>query len=460
LNTSAAESRTQQILSGNPLPMLVRMATPNALAFFVQAAVSMTEVWYVGQLGRTSLAAMAFVFPGLMLMQMLSGGAMGGAVASATARALGSGNVARARALVWHALFIAVCAGAFFFVAFLIFGEPLLHVIGARGEVLAQALDYATIVFTGSISIWLTSLLSGVFRGMGLMRFPAMLMAGGGMVQVVLSGALVLGWFGAPRLGIQGAAISAVAVAALTTVIALTKLTLGVVPVPLRTRAAKLEFDLFIDIFRVGALASISPFLTIGTIQVVNGLISRSGDAMVAGYGIGSRLEFLLIPMVFGFGAAMNTMVGMSMGANNVDRAEHIAFVGGTAATLITGTIGLTLAIFPGVWMGLFTDDLQTIAAGARYLQFTGWAFAFQGMGFSLYFASQGAGTVVWPVLANVFRFMVAAGGATLAITIFDLSVDWVFASIALGMVVYGTVTAGSIWRGAWRKSHSRRQSK
>jgi len=435
------------------------MATPNALAFFVQAAVSMTEVWYVGQLGRTSLAAMAFVFPGLMLMQMLSGGAMGGAIASATARALGAGKAARARALVWHALFIALCAGVFFYIAFLLFGEPLLHLIGARGDVLAEAMAYAAIVFGGGTSIWLTSLLSGVFRGMGLMRYPAMLMAGGGLVQVVLSGALVLGWFGAPKLGIQGAAISAISVATLTTLLALGKLTLGVVPVPLQTRAAKLETELFVDIFRVGALASISPFLTVGTIQIVNGLVSRSGDAMVAGYGIGSRLEFLLIPMVFGFGAAMNTMVGMSIGANNVERAEHIAFVGGTAASIITGTIGLTLAIFPEIWMGLFTDDALTIAAGSRYLHFTGWAFAFQGMGFSLYFASQGAGTVVWPVLANVFRFIVAAGGATLAIAVFDLSVDWVFASIAMGMVVYGTVTAGSIWRGAWRKSHNRRQS-
>ena len=123
----------------------------------------------------TSLAAMAFVFPGLMLMQMLSGGAMGGAVASSVARALGAGEVERARRLLWHALFIAVVAGLFFFGSFLLVGKPLLILIGAEGAVLDQAMAYGSVMYGGCTSIWLMSLLSGTFRGMGEMRFPALL---------------------------------------------------------------------------------------------------------------------------------------------------------------------------------------------------------------------------------------------------------------------------------------------
>ena len=87
-----------------PLPVLLRMASPNAVAFVVQASVSMTEVWYVGQLGTVSLAAMALVFPGLMLMQMLANGAMGGAVTSAVAQTIGRGQREDAERLIWHAL--------------------------------------------------------------------------------------------------------------------------------------------------------------------------------------------------------------------------------------------------------------------------------------------------------------------------------------------------------------------
>ncbi len=447
----AADARTQQILTGHPFPLLARMAAPQAMAFLVQASVSMAEVWYIGQLGRTSLAAMAFVFPGLMLMQMLSGGAVGGAVASAVARALGAGDHERARALLWHALCIGAVAGLFFAAVYWLAGAALLQLIGAEGAVLTEALTYSTIVFTGCVSIWITALLSGAFRGMGEMGFPAQLMAFGGLVQVLLSGTLVLGWFGAPQLGILGAAISVIGVATVNTCLALRKLSSSEVPVRLQWSSAKLRLELFIDIFRVGALASVSPFLTIASIMIVNGLVSRYGDAMVAGYGIGSRLEFLLIPMVFGFGSAMNTMVGMAVGAGDIKRAEHIAFVGGGTAAAITGIVGLTLAIFPQAWMGLFTDDAATLAAGAMYLQYSGWAFAFQGMGLSLYFASQGAGTVVWPVAANFIRFGVGAGGAALAALVFNLSAGWIFASLALGMALYGIVTAASIWLGAWR---------
>jgi len=450
--STAQDTRTQQLLTGRILPLMARMAAPQAMAFLVQAAVSMTEVWYVGQLGRTSLAAMAFVFPGLMLMQMLSGGALGGAVASAVARALGAGDMQRARALLWHALCIAVAAGLLFAAMFWLLGDTLLTLVGAEGAVREEALTYSAVVFTGGIGIWVTSLLTGAFRGMGDMSFPAQLMVVGGLVQVMLSGTLVLGWFGAPQLGILGAAISVVSVASINATLALLRLLGPRVSVQLRWSAAQLRVYLFKDIFRVGALAAVAPFLSIASIMIVNSLVSRYGDAMVAGYGIGSRLEFLLIPMVFGFGAAMNTMVGMSMGAGTIERAERIALVGGSTAAAITGTIGLTLAIFPEVWIGLFTDDAATLAAGALYLQYSGWAFAFQGMGLSLYFASQGAGTVVWPVIANFVRFGVGAGGALLATTVFELGVHWVFASLALGMALYGIVTAASIWLGAWRR--------
>ena len=449
------DPRTRAILNGAPLPVMVRLATPSVMAFVVQAGVNMTEVWYVGQLGTQALAAMGFVFPGLMLMQMLAGGAMGGSVASAIARAMGSGDSERAQRLLWHALFIAACAAVLFFVLFVAFGRDLLLLLGARGAVLEMAMDYASIVFAGSISIWLTQILSGTFRGIGNMRFPAMLALCGGLSQVLLSGTLVLGWFGIPSMGIVGAAISIIAVATGSALVALAKLTVGKTHVPLRLEFAQLRAPLFVDIFRVGALAAISPFLSISSIMVVNGIISRFGDAMVAGYGIGSRLEFLLVPMVIGFGTAMNTMVGMNVGAGQLQRALRIAFIGGSLAAAITGSIGITLALFPQAWLGIFTEDPATIAAGSTYLRYSGWAFAFQGMGLSLYFASQGAGRVAWPVAANFFRFIIGAGGAALLVGVLGWSVEWVFICLAFGIATYGIVTAGSIWLGAWgRPAH------
>jgi Na+-driven multidrug efflux pump len=285
------------------------------------------------------------------------------------------------------------------------------------------------------------------------MRFPAALMVLGALQQVPLAGTLILGWFGVPSLGLAGAAVAILSVSAVNAELLTLRLAMGRGEVRLRFAALRLRARLFTDILRVGSLAALSPVFTVLTIMVVNGLISGFGVAALAGYGIVSRLEFLLIPMVFGLGAAMTSMVGINVGAGRIDRAERIGWLGGFSAAAVTGAAGLVLAVAPGLWLGLFTDDAAIWAAGESYLRIVGPAFAFQGLGLSLYFASQGAGTVVWPVAATVLRFVVGVGGALLGVRYFGLGLELVYVCLMAGMVLYGVVTAGSIWLGAWRRS-------
>ncbi|MFN3236047.1 MAG: MATE family efflux transporter [Pseudomonadales bacterium] len=112
------DDRTRELITAPPLPLLAKMATPNSVAFFIQACVSMTEVWFIGQLGTVSLAAIALAFPLLMLTQMMSGGAMGGAVAAAIARSLGAGDIERAEMLIWHTLALAALGALSFLTCF------------------------------------------------------------------------------------------------------------------------------------------------------------------------------------------------------------------------------------------------------------------------------------------------------------------------------------------------------
>ena len=126
--------------------------------------------------------------------------------------------------------------------------------MGASGEVLIEANRYAGIIFMASTSIWMTSILSGTFRGMGEMRIPAAIMAGAGIVQVFVSGALVLGWFGAPRLGMLGAALSVTGVASLSAVVALIVLAKGKIPVRLSVRHLQFEVFRFRDILFLRSL--------------------------------------------------------------------------------------------------------------------------------------------------------------------------------------------------------------
>ncbi len=439
------------MLTAPPLRLLVRMASPNAVAFLVQASVSMVEAWYIGRLGTISLAAIALVFPGLMLMQMLSGGAMGGAVTSAIARSLGAGQHERAQRLIWHALAIGVAAGTLFAIGWWLGGRALLLRLGAEGEVLAAALRYGNLLFSGCVLIWLSSLLNAVFRGMGDMQYPAKLMLLSAAIQVPLSGVLVLGAPGVPSLGILGAAVSVLVVAAMSTLLQWRRLAVGKANLRLQRNLLQFEWHLFRDILRVGALAALSPIFTVLTIGMINGLIAGMGAAAIAGYGIGARMEFLLIPLVFGLGASMTALVGVNVGAGQVARAERIGWIGGACAATLTGSVGLLLALLPGLWMDLFTDDPATLAAGAAYLRIAGPAFVFQGLGLALYFASQGASAVLWPVVGTVVRFVVSVGGAYLAVRQFGMGLEGIFACIATGMLLYGCITAGALYAGTWR---------
>ena len=115
------------------MPTLLRLAWPNILVMLAQASTGLIETWWVSRLGTDALAGMALVFPGFMMMQMLSAGAMGGGISSAIARALGAGRRDDADALVLHALIINWALGLRFSALVPAFGPPLYRAMGGEG---------------------------------------------------------------------------------------------------------------------------------------------------------------------------------------------------------------------------------------------------------------------------------------------------------------------------------------
>ena len=448
----AHDARTQKMLSDKPLPLLISMASPNAMAFVVQASVSMTEVWFIGQLGTISLAAMALMFPMLMLLQMLSNGAIGGAVTGAIARSIGGRDTETAERLIWHSLMIAAIAGLFFLVVVLPVLEPILRLMSNNDEVIVQSRLYATILFAGCPLLWSMALLSSVYRGMGNMQFPAKLMVLGASIQIPLSGALILGWFGAPSLGIAGAAVSIIVVAAISTTLLVLGLRHKNSPLKLRWSLKQPRSALFRAIMRIGLPSTLSPILTVATISGLNVLVGSFGIAALAGYGIGSRVEFLVIPLVFGLGVSMNALVGVNLGAGQVERAVRIGWVGGGLAAAVAGVGGLIVAVFPDIWAGFFSDDPATLASARGYLQNAGPFFAFQGLGLSLYFASQGAGAVTWPIVAGFLRMLISIGGGAVALYWLDASLNTIYLLSGIAMLVFGLFTAGALKMGIWER--------
>ena len=414
------------------------------------ALVSIAETWYVGQLGIMPLAGMALVFPLVMLQQMLSAGSMGGGITSAVSRALGANNLEKANALVLHAAIIGLSIGLLFTVVFSLFSEFIFSALGGKGEALAQCLLYAHVAFAGSISVWLTNGLASVIRGSGNMRTPSKALLITCLVQVVLSAVLGLGFGPVPSFGMVGIAMGFLIAFTGSAIYFLWFLRSKNSTLRLNFNSP-LSKELFVDILKVGGMSSISSVLTVATILVVTRLIANFGPEALAGYGIGTRLEFLLVPITFSIGVACLPMVGMALGAKLVARAKKVAWTGAMMAAALVGCIGLVVMLWPGLWANLFSSNPLVLASASQYFLTVGPCYGFFALGLCLYFASQGAGKLWGPIMAGTFRLMtVSAGGVWLSQN--NGTADQMFMVIAAGMVSYGVLTALTVWKTNWAR--------
>ena len=445
--------RTRMLLQGPIVPTLVRMAWPNVLVMFAQAATGLIETWFVAKLGTDALAGMALAFPGVMLMQMISAGAMGGGISSAIARALGAGRREEADALVMHALVISLALGASFSAIMLLFGRPIYRALGGEGGELEAAVSYSNVVFAGNVLLWAMNGLANVIRGTGNMLIPASVICVGVVVLVPLSPLLIFGVGPFPALGIAGGGAALVSFYAAGTAVLGWYVLSG--RNPARLRMSRPRWPLFRNILQVGAVASVTSLQTNVIIALATALVATAaGAGAAAGYGTGARLEYLLIPIVFGLGAPLVALVGTNIGAVQHERALRIAFVGAAIAFAITEAIGIAAALWPELWITQFSADPHVIEVGTMYLRFVGPSYGFFGLGLALYFASQGAGRLFWPLSAGFLRMLAAIGGGWIALALTG-SLRWLFAALAFGLFLQGSVLLAAIASGAWFR-HSR----
>jgi Na+-driven multidrug efflux pump len=342
-----------------------------------------------------------------------------------------------------------VLFGLVFMVAVLLGGPSLYSALGGSGGSLAAGLTYSNVVFSGVILLWIFNSLSNVIRGTGNMLVPAAVTCVGIVVLIPLSPSLIFGWGPFPRLGVAGGAAALLAYYAAGSVALAMYLRSGRSVVGLPLGGVRLRWSLFRDILRVGAVSALVTVGTNVTVAIATGLVGQSGPAAIAGYGVGSRLEYLLVPLVFGLGAPLVALVGTNIGAGQRDRALRIAWVGAAIATIVCELVGILAAVFPRAWLSLFDTNQAMLEAGSLYLQTVGPFYGLFGLGMALYFASQGAGTVLWPVVANTTRLIIAAAGGWLALQLTG-DLRFVFLALSVGLAAFGVINALAVAAGAW----------
>lgn len=453
-NREAAKlARQEAILNGPVFSTMMQLAIPTILVLIAQTLVSVAETYYVSFLGTPALIGVALVFPVWMLMTMMAAGGIGGGVASAVARATGAGKHDDVNSLILHSVVVAIVFGLAFTAFFIGLGEYIYAAMGGSGEALSAAHEYSVYVFFASVPIWIVNLLSAVLRGIGNVKVPAAVTLTGALVLIPLSPLLIFGIGPIKGYGLAGAGIAINLFYWVAAFAMLRYMSSG--RAGIRMTLVRLRWPLFREILNVGLLAALGTIQLNVMVLLVTGAVGVFGVDAIGGFGTASRLDYVLIPVLFGIGTAIVTMVGINVGARQIDRAKRIAWVGVAVSVVFTEVVGLLVAVFPGVWLRLFTHDESVLVTGELYLQIVAPFYAANGILFALGFAAQGSGYMWKMFLVGTVRLILAAGGGWIAVEYFNVGQAGLFVIVMGSMVIAALMSVVIDRSGAmWPKYH------
>ncbi|MFL6304170.1 MAG: MATE family efflux transporter [Candidatus Sulfotelmatobacter sp.] len=434
--------RTKLLLEGPILATLLRLAAPNILNLLAFVGVITFDGFFLGTLGTDALAGASLAFPWIMLILQTTNSGMGAGVSSAVARALGAGKRERADELVFHAFLLALALAAIFSTVMLLTAPFLFGWMGGRDKMLIDALSYANVAFGGAVCITVLNLLGNAVRGTGNMSLHAGVLIGCVIAHIALTPVLIFGYGPFPALGPSGAGWGLVIPFGVGSLIMVGYLRSSRSLIRLKFQGMVPRWSLFTDILKVGVPGLINTAITNLSVVVLTGIAGQFGPEAAIGYAMGARLEYIMQPIAFGFGTAIVAMVGTNWGAQQYDRARRIAWTGAATIALLCGTIGALVALQPGIWLGLFSEDAAVARFGATYLEIVGPVYVCFGLGLGLFFVSQGFGRGFTAMIANAVRLLVSAGAGLAAVYWLDLGTTGLFTAIAAGFCIYAVLTA------------------
>ena len=441
-----------------------KLAIPNICATFLSASTVIFDLWYIGKIGMTELAGVAYIFPIFMLTSMLSNGAFGGAISGATARAFGSKNLHLAECIFRSAILISLFGSLLMMLLFFAISERFFIFMNIDQEVSSAALSYGNILLGGIFLIWLFNIIISVTRGSGNTIIPAF------SWLIVLSFHVLLASFNFVYTdgnfilknnviflnenylfnSLEWSAISLLSGYFFGIVFILAFYFFGSHSYSFKFSKI-LQLDGFFKLIKSGSLASCQSLMTIFLALFCTAVIGIFGSHWAAGFGIAIRLELLLIPIIFGVGGALIAIVGANVGANKFQRAVQMTWKGTAFSVLVVGIIGLFFSFYPHLWSNFFTYYPQAIEAAEVYLRVVAPFYAFFALGLGLYFVCQAFNTLFWPVVGTFIRlFFVVI--ITLIFLYYNLATPYLlFLTMSCGLIIYGLFISISLHFGPWR---------
>jgi putative MATE family efflux protein len=441
-----------RLLEGSISRALFLLAVPIMGANILQVAYQVIDAFWVGRLGAAAIASVSITMPVMFVLIALG---MGFAIAGTTLIAQYTG--ARDHAMVDHVaaqtlltiVAVSIVLGAIgYFIA-----PVMLRLMHVAPEVFHGALWFMRIVFIALPFTFIYAMAQALMRGVGEVKAPLYIVASTVFINFVLDPILIFGKFGMPAWGVTGAAIATLIAQAIAAAIALRLLFSGRFGIHIHWRDFKPDFAFVKRAFLLGYPASIEQSARGMGMLILTFLIVSFGTVVTASFGVGGNLFNVVIIPAMGFAMATSTLVGQSIGAGNIARAEKVARLSAVITFSSLTVLGLICTVFaPQIVRFFVPEDSRVIAEGAHYIRLVAWSFGFIGLQFALMGVIRAAGEMIPAmVIGLVSQWLLQIPLAFALSRYTTLGVDGVWWSTPIANVV--TAIVSSLWflRGSWK---------
>ncbi len=439
-------------LTRGPISLkIASLALPLMVIAVLQTTQSLIDMFWVGRLGASSIAAVAMSGMIIMVLFTMIVGISTGTMAL-VARYVGAKNKEKADTVATQSISLAIIMAILTVAVGLVFTKRLLLIMGAGPDVLEAGIGYLKILLLGGVTMFLLFTGNSILRGAGDTFTPMKFMILANIINIILDPIFIFG-IGVPRMNTSGAAVATVIAQAVSAFLVLWMLCNGRCIVHIHLKEWKIKLEFLKAILKIGLPSSLQMFLRSLMGIVLIGIVATFGTSAVAAYGIGMRLQMVILMPAFALGGSAATLVGQNLGARKPARAKRSAWIATIFDAIIMAFIAIVFFLLAYRIMGVFNKDGRIIFLGAQYLRITTPFYIFIAFGVVLNRALAGAGDTVIPMiitLLTLWGFQIPM--ALILSKTTPLGVTGVWWAIALASVLNGLLILGWFELGKWKR--------
>lgn len=356
-------------LTTRPIPQLIRQITiPASLGLFFNTMYNVVDTYFGGLISTQTLAAMSLSLPVFFVILSIGSGISTGATAL-IATAFGAENREDAKLFAIQGIVFGIFISVLLTPLGLYTSPFLFKLLGASEEYLDVCLRYMDTLFKGVVFFILVFMLNAVLRALGDTKSYRNFLMAGFVLNVILDPWFIFGGWGIPPLGITGIALATVLIQLFGCIYLGIKVYQSGLVSNTGFRDIFPKFSPFKEIAAQGFPASLNIMTIAIGVFVITFFISKFGKEAVAAYGIGMRVEQIVLLPAIALNITTLTLVAQNSGAKLYDRVFESLSKSLKYGAVMMSIGTLIILIFAGQFMEFFSKDEAVIHAGISYLR-------------------------------------------------------------------------------------------